>query len=415
MSGGTLFEAITILVGNLEFIDRHRINRVSFTRERKLSFKTIVFTILKLLTKSLHIECEYIESNTGQIAPSKQAFSNGRYKMKHTGFKEITEVTVSHYYKDNKAGLWKGYRMIAGDGSTIRLPESESVEKEFKRHKSNQYDSNAPILGKVSVFMDVCCEMILDVQLRSYEVDERTMAAEQLPLVTQKLRQAGQNLQLYIYDRGYVSKEAIAQHLKLGVDFVFRIKRGHYVHIWKEANNGKVDFESRIEGNVVRVVVIELETGEKEILITSLRDKKKFSLEEMNKVYQLRWRVEECYKKLKVISELENFSGVKLEAVLQDFWAHVALCNILRAFIRDKEEPWSPETLPEWRLNFSVLLGATRHYLYDALLGRGSLENFEALFNRVAARARVKVRPGRSYSRDGVGKPKRQHIYRRVC
>lgn len=28
---------------------------------------------------------------------------------------------------------------------------------------------------------------------------------------------------------------------------------------------------------------------------------------------------------------------------------------------------------------------------------------------------KVKVRPGRSYSRDGVGKPKRYHVFRRVC
>ena len=144
-------------------------------------------------------------------------------------------------------------------------------------------------------------------------------------------------------------------------------------------------------------------------------DKQKVTLNHLNQLYQLRWRIEECYKKIKVTSELGNFSGNKLEAILQDFWGHLTICNILTVFIRDKEAPWNPEDIPKYKLNFSVLLGATREKLRDCLLGNLSEDDFYTLFERVAKRAKVKVRLGRSFPRKDIGKPKRHRPFGRVC
>jgi len=54
----------------------------SFTRNRKLTFN-VFSMILKLVTKSLGIECEWLEPDPSRIAPSKQAFffSKARYKI----------------------------------------------------------------------------------------------------------------------------------------------------------------------------------------------------------------------------------------------------------------------------------------------------------------------------------------------
>ena len=127
------------------------------------------------------------------------------------------------------------------------------------------------------------------------------------------------------------------------------------------------------------------------------------------------WDIEECYKRLKIGAELENFSGKNLEAIFQEFWAHVVICNILAVYMCEKQNPWNPDGIPEYRLNFSVLLGVMRQKIFHALLGDYPIKKLGALFNRVASRAKVKVRPDRSYSRDKVGKPKRIHTFRRVC
>ena len=363
----------------------------------------------------MQIECEFLESDPKKNAPSKQAFSQARYKMKHTGFIELFNETIAEFYRGSSLGTWLGYRIIACDGSTINLPISKEIEEHFDRYNTNRHDGNHPILARISLFTDVCCEMILDAKIGTSTIGERAMAEEQLPIVTKKMRNLGQQSLLYIYDRGYVSKEAIAQHVELGVDFIFRIQKGNYKKIWTRISKGEVDFEEVINKQKVRAVAITLSTGEIEVLITSLMDKQKVTLNHLNQLYQLRWRIEECYKKIKVTSELGNFSGNKLEAILQDFWGHLTICNILTVFIRDKEAPWNPEDIPKYKLNFSVLLGATREKLRDCLLGNLSEDDFYTLFERVAKRAKVKVRLGRSFPRKDIGKPKRHRPFGRVC
>lgn len=415
MLGKNLLRQLKQLLKSAKFIKDHKVQDVHFTRRRILTFEKIAFTILKLITKSLQIECEFLESDPKKASPSKQAFSKARYKMKHTGFIELFKETIKGFYRNNHVGTWLGYRIIACDGSTINLPISKEIEEKFDRYKTNATDGKCPILGRISTFVDVCCGMILDAKIGSTNVGERAMAAEQLPEVTKVMRGLGEENLLYIYDRGYLSKEMIKQHIDLKVDFLFRMQAGVYVHIWKRILDGEMDFEDEINGHKIRAVGIKLSTGEIELLITSLVDKDKITIDHLNRLYQLRWRIEECYKKIKVTAQLGNFSGNKLEAILQDFWGHMTICNILTVFMRDKEPPWNPDDIPEYRLNFSVLLGATRDKLRDCLLGKTSEGDFCALFDRVAGRAKVKVRTGRMFERKNIGKPKRGHVFRRVC
>ncbi len=132
-----------------------------------------------------------------------------------------------------------------------------------------------------------------------------------------------------------------------------------------------------MKGQKVRVIVLTLANGETEVLITSLFDRVKFTLEDISKAYVLRWHIEECYKRLKIGAELENFSGVNLEAVLQEFWANLVMCNILSLHMCDAQGPWNPDQITEYRLNFSVLFGVMRQKLYQVLIAP---KNFQALF-----------------------------------
>ena len=91
------------------------------------------------------------------------------------------------------------------------------------------------------------------------------------------------------------------------------------------------------------------------------------------------------------------------------------MCNVLSLHMCDAAAPWDPDNLPEYRLNFSVLFGVMRTQLQNVMLGNIHPDRFQKLFNRASLRAKVKIRLGRSFSRDKVGKPKRHHTFRRVC
>lgn len=418
--GTSLVSYVKSEIYSKHFQKNHKHGKNSFTRERKLGFPVVFSTILKSVSKSLGIECELLEPNASVIPPSKQAFSKARYKIAHTGFKELLDSSLAIHYEDPTFGTWRGYRVIAADGSSARLPELGNIESHFPKFKCNKASKRQPIMARVSLFVDLCTSVILSARIEGWNVGEQRMAEEQLPEVVSKLSALKQEKLLFIYDRGYPSLKFIEQHNKLGANFVFRLQRGMYKHLWKRVDSGETDFDDVILNKKtqvsykLRVIAIQLKNGETEVLITSLFDRNNFELADIGKIYFLRWHIEECYKRLKVTAGLENFSGINLEAVLQEFWAHLLMCNILAVFMCDEQGAWDPDSIPEYRLNFSVLFGSLKDHLFKAATGKISAKKFQAFFKRAALRAKVKLRPDRSYSREMVRRARRDHIYRRA-
>ncbi len=70
---------------------------------------------------------------------------------------------------------------------------------------------------------------------------------------------------------------------------------------------------------------VTLDTGENEMLVTSLIDEKIWPTAEFKEIYWLRWGSEGFYDILKTRLELENFTGQTAESVYQDFHATVLL------------------------------------------------------------------------------------------
>lgn len=78
----------------------------------------------------------------------------------------------------------------------------------------------------------------------------------------------------------------------------------------------------------VRFVRVLLDTGEWEVLVTSLRDEPLYPTADFKALYHLRWGIETFYGILKTRLELENFSGLSVESVKQDFYATLYLTGL---------------------------------------------------------------------------------------
>lgn len=70
--------------------------------------------------------------------------------------------------------------------------------------------------------------------------------------------------------------------------------------------------------------------------------------------------------------QLENFSGNTREAVRQDFYAHLVMMNILTHYMLDYQQPWNIQTIPEYRLNYTLIFGTMREHLQRSLVGKQS-------------------------------------------
>ena len=154
---------------------------------------------------------------------------------------------------------------------------------------------------------------------------------------------------LLLLDRGYSSIALMFSILAQGADFCIRMKEDWWISVKEFMESGEKESivtytlpkkDRKILDNdpqrpaqiTVRLVCVELETGEKEVLCTSLTDLEKYKQEDFAALYHYRWGIEEGYKLFKARIEVENFSGKTAKAVKQDFYAKIfmmSLCAVL--------------------------------------------------------------------------------------
>ena len=100
-------------------------SETDFTRDRKLTFERIVGIIINMPKGSLSIEIREFFDNLGNdlVTSTKGAFSLQRTKLQPLFFEVWNKWLVDcfyHYY-GNQVQRWRGFRILAIDGSTAYL------------------------------------------------------------------------------------------------------------------------------------------------------------------------------------------------------------------------------------------------------------------------------------------------------
>lgn len=417
IQGYAMLSLKTLTIDQL-FQRRHKRNSSAFSRNRKLSFETVVGMLLRMVKKSIQICCNWLGDLIGEEPASKQAFSQARHRISPACFQEMHEDGLRvNYSLIGEKGLWKGFRLIACDGSTLRLPESEDLENAFGRWPTHDDQGKSPPMARISEYTDMTAKLVLSGRITPCMISEEQLAAEQLTEVVDKMRKYGQSNLVFVYDRGYPSEAFIKQHLDLDVDFIFRVPKNFNGAV-SEIYESKANETYLIGENwpLIRVSQFLLSSGETELLLTSLTDEERYSQEELSMVYHGRWTsMEEGYKKQKIMMQLENFSGKTEIAIQQEYWATLTVGNLIEMGCIELEGYWIPGELPQKQVNRSVVFGSTRDATIETIFGLMTQEEYNAKFARIAKRSMIKVRPGRNYSRENLKKPKKHHIYRRAC
>lgn len=327
------------------------------------------------------------------------AYSQARYKLKHTAFIELNqEAVVKTLYSDNDYRTFWGFRVLAVDGSKLLLPDSEDVREEFgtiawTSGKTTPQQGEYPY-ALASVLYDVLNRVAIDARLgkaTAYEVD---LAVEHLAHTTAA--------DLLIMDRNTPSYRMLAELTQHQRDFVIRCSAASF----KEARlmlKGEGDDsqlvtltpygEQRREikrlnlpsSLTVRLVRVRLSTGEWEVLVTSLLDEARYPSAEFFELYGLRWGIETFYGLLKTRLALENFSGTGAEAVKQDFHATVYLSG-LESLLTDSAQAQldAKNTKHPQTVNRAVSFNAIKYQALDLLFSNEPseplLEKLTALF-----------------------------------
>ena len=373
--------------------------------------------MLNFLRKSLSMEIDnflQVFKSDGIKKFTKSAFVQARMKIKPEVFKALSQTLIDEFYTDNELAvkLWKGFRLLAVDGSRITLPITKELKKIYGETRNQSKTSI--VQARCSVLYDVKNHFVLDGILAPLNIGEGKLAQAHLSNC--------QAQDLLIYDRGYPSYSLIYQHIERKLNYLMRVKisfsqvtidfekskkKSQILRIYPGKNtklsHKPYDKNTPIE---VRLVRVELSGGQTEILITSLLDSKEYPSSVFKELYNERWGVETFYDELKNKLKVEHFSGYSKESIQQDFYAALFVSNVQTLIVSELEEELAVQNQSKkynYKVNTNLSYGFLKNRIVDLFFNKDatgqSLEELKVLYKENL----IPVRPKRSFERN-IGK-----------
>ena len=277
--------------------------------------------------------------------PSKQHVSSQRSYIKPILFQDISKryLELIDYKNDNQTfKTFKGFRLLAGDGSDFEIPDFPETRAEFNIRNTPKY--RKPAMCKFSSVQDVHNGFILDGIVADYK-------AAELPLIHQHIQNVENMIvpekTIWIFDRGYTAMELYARIIQMNSYFVVRLRKDSY----KEERMNITEEDSLISLNItgerlkkfhdlelkniyskkwtmdLRIVTITNNNGEKYSLLTNIPEET-LGTKEIGEIYKLRWGIETNYNTMRNRIYIENYSGKRRICIEQDIYSKFLKFNI---------------------------------------------------------------------------------------
>ena len=364
-----------------------------FVRNRKLPQECIMKYVTWNRGRSTAVEAlYYMEEFWGRMDMdvSKQAISERRMIIDPQAYVDINDDLIKRIYQEpEELKTFKGYFLAADDGSIFDLPNYPTIREDFNIGDNDNHSKNTAT-ARVSTMVDVLNEFILSSTITNRKSGEANLAMNHLEDVKDKI-----NLQktITICDRGYGSKKLMLKFMQLRSYFVIRLRNDIFIDqrykmttddeiievplyksfIKKISDVNLRRFAKKHKKLKLRIINIELPTGEIETLATNLFDES-MTTNDFKEIYNKRWTIETNYDKLKNKLQTENFSGRRKIIIEQDFYSDVYVFNIATVIKHDvnqeiKKQPRknNKHQYKGYSANFNIAVGLVKKELLNLL------------------------------------------------
>jgi hypothetical protein len=322
-------------------VKRFRVKVTDFTRQRVLSWPVVVVLILSGHKVSLQNALNKFFRVLGRLVDvvTASAYSQARQKVQPAVFVHLNAVACEEYYTrygaDHEVVLWHGQRVLGVDGSYLNLPDTAETRQRFSV-QTNQYAGGEQVQALASVLYDLRNDLGLSAALGPKQAEKNLLFAQHLAVL-----QAGD---VVVGDRAYADYSVMATLVARQCHFVIRFPRQSFTAVnafWAAPIEDQVvtlAVTSKARTYVakhhlpatlqLRLVKVQLATGEVEVVGTDLLDAQTYPAAEFKEVYGWRWGHETYHDRLKNIFELERFSGSSIRAIEQDFYGVIFLATL---------------------------------------------------------------------------------------
>ena len=152
----------------------------------------------------------------------------------------------------------------------------------------------------------------------------------------------------------------------------------------------------------VRFVRVTLETGEAEVLVTSLLDEAAYPTDDFKDLYHLRWGIETLYGTLKGRLALEAFSGQTPQAVLQDFHATILISgleSVLTQVAQKTLDVKTPHNRYRQQVNKAVSFNAIKNHILELFYIESETSSLLQRLTQLFLTTPLPLREGRKFPR----------------
>ena len=406
-----------------------------FTRKSKLGFEKTISILLAMEGRSIRNELlEYF--NCSENTPSASAFIQRRDKLLPEAMETIFHRFAESFGTDR---TYKGYRLLAVDGSDIHIPTNPDDANSFFPSKNG---SKAYNLLHLNAMYD-----LLNCTYTDAIIEGSRVCDEQRSLI-RMVDRSPIHTAILTADRGFEGYNSLAHVQEKGWKFLFRIKDGaggivsgldlpdteefdvcFDMHLTrKQSNESKALLKDRNRYKKLppdcnfdflpvrcrysipmkpyalpfRIVRFRVSDSVIETVITNL-DPVLFPPSELKKLYAMRWGIETSFRSLKYTLGLLHFHAKKVEHILQEIFARLIMYNFSE-LITSHVVIQKGSNKYVYKANFSAAV----HICRQIFLGNVSPPQAETLI----ASAVSPIRPGRSSPRRISPKSTVSFIYR---
>ena len=405
-----------------------------FKRNRKLSFQTVMKTIIGMESGSLNNEI--IDAwNAKTNLPSTSAFVQQRYKIKAEAFKAVFDGFTSKLINVNDSEL----QVLAIDGTDIQIATNPDDLSSFHPGSNGQKPYN---LLHLNALFDLKQKIYTDAIIQGRRDLNEHMALQEM-VDKSNIRKA-----LIIADRGYESYNNMAHIQEKGWYFLIRIKDGktgikeglvlpksdefdeeislkltrrqtketkdllkdknHYRFIPNNVSLDYLTLKSRkhdpIEFYTLRFRIVRFKVSEElyETVLTNL-DSTTYPPDMLKELYASRWGIETSFRDLKYTIGMLNFHSKKVMCIHQEIYAHLTMYNFSEMItshvvIEKKQRKYT------YKANFSVAAHMCRLFYH----GKTTSPNLETIISKNI----IPVRPDRHRERKPTVKQFHGFLYR---
>jgi hypothetical protein len=303
-----------------------------WTRQLKLPFHRVATLILRGDKLSQQSALNRLFRELGEVdqVATASAYTQARHKLKPQLFVELNQLVVSHYYRlyDEQQGVrrWHARRLVGVDGSYLNLPDTAELRAAYSVQRC-QYEQSTRVQALASIAYDLLNDVAISAGLGAKQAEKNFLFTTHL-----KGTDPGD---VFVLDRGYADYTVMAFLICNRREYVIRFPSNGFKKVdqfWESDKQEQVvelqpSFRQRAyveefslgESVQVRLVKVELESGDSEVLGTSLLEMETYGWDELKRVYGWGWEEETWLGRVKNIFELERFSGQSKVVIEQDY------------------------------------------------------------------------------------------------